>query len=228
MSRNTKELHPFLQIKINELQELCNKKGLKIGIGECFRTVKEQDSLYALGRTAAGKIVTNAKGSGYSSLHQWGIDFDFYRNDGKGAYNNTDNFFEKVGKVGQSIGLEWGGNWRSIKDNPHFQLPIYGSGSSTIKSIYASPKEFIKTWNYKPLTPVTYKSGKNDVLWLQERLSLCLNKTIQLDSVFGEQVNNGVLEYWKRLDWNIGLVDTNGYYKAGDSTIEALSSFRVR
>ena len=73
MSRNTKELHPFLQIKINELQELCNKKGLKIGIGECFRTVKEQDSLYALGRTAAGKIVTNAKGSGYSSMHQWGI-----------------------------------------------------------------------------------------------------------------------------------------------------------
>lgn len=227
MSRNMKDLHPFLQIKIRELQELCNKKGLKIAIGECRRTVKEQDALYAMGRTKEGNIVTNARGSSYSSMHQWGIAFDFYRNDGKGAYNNTDKFFDRVGTIGQSIGLEWGGNWRSIKDNPHFQLPIYGSDSSIIKSIYASPIEFIKTWNYKPATAITNKSKESDILWLQERLSLCLNKEMKLDTVFGNQVNNGILEYWKLLDWNISSTVVNGYYKAGNSTIEALSKFRV-
>ena len=43
--------------------------------------------------------------SSYSSMHQWGIAFDFYRNDGKGAYNNNDGFFNKVGAIGQKLGL---------------------------------------------------------------------------------------------------------------------------
>lgn len=138
--------HPRLQTLAAKLVEECSRQGLKIKIGETLRTVEEQDALYAQGRTKPGSIVTNAKGSSYSSYHQWGTAFDIYRNDGQGAYNESGQFFEKVGAIGVSIGLEWGGNWKSIVDKPHFQLPDWGSTTAGIKKLYATPGEFMKTW----------------------------------------------------------------------------------
>ena len=88
--------HPRLQVLCSELQFRCKEAGLKIGISETLRTVEEQENLYAQGRTAPGNIVTNARGMSYSSYHQWGTAFDFYRNDGTGAYNDSDGFFSKV------------------------------------------------------------------------------------------------------------------------------------
>ena len=43
MARDITQLHPRLQKKIEQLKKLCKEEGLNIGIGECFRTVKEQD-----------------------------------------------------------------------------------------------------------------------------------------------------------------------------------------
>lgn len=137
---------PRLQKLAAELVQKCADQGMKIKIGETLRTRSEQDALYALGRTAPGKIVTNAKGSSYSSYHQWGTAFDIYRADGKGAYYDKDDFFAKVGAIGVSIGLEWGGNWKSIVDKPHFQLPDWGSSTSGIKKSFKTPEEFQKTW----------------------------------------------------------------------------------
>ena len=119
--------HPRLQVLATKLMEECSKQGLIIKIGETYRTVAEQDALYAQGRTTPGNIVTNAPGSTYSSYHQWGTAFDIFRNDGQGAYNETGNFFGRVGAIGVSFGLEWGGNWKSPVDKPHFQLPDWGS-----------------------------------------------------------------------------------------------------
>ena len=138
--------HPRLQVLAAKLKAESAKQGLKIAIGETYRTVAEQDALYAQGRTTPGNKVTNAQGSTYSSYHQWGTAFDIYRNDGQGAYNEAGNFFGRVGEIGVSIGLEWGGNWKSPVDKPHFQLPDWGSSTSGIKKVYASPEEFKKTW----------------------------------------------------------------------------------
>ena len=154
MSRNINELHPRLQEKVSELQKLCENNGLIIGIGECLRTVAEQEELYAQGRTKPGNIVTNARGTSYSSQHQWGIAFDFYRNDGTGAYNESGNFFERVGRLAKSIGLGWGGDWTSIKDRPHLYLPDWGSTATKLKQQYGTPENFMKSWgdpgNQKP------------------------------------------------------------------------------
>ncbi len=138
--------HPRLQVLAIKLIEECAKQGLQIKIGETLRTTAEQDALYAQGRTKPGTIVTNAKGSSYSSYHQWGVAFDIYRADGRGAYYDKDGFFSKVGKIGVTLGLEWGGNWKSITDKPHFQLPYWGSSTSGIKKIYKTPEQFMKTW----------------------------------------------------------------------------------
>lgn len=146
MSRNINELHPRLQEKVSKLQGLCKQNGLTIGIGECVRTVEEQNELYEQGRTKPGNIVTNAKGSSYSSQHQWGIAFDFYRNDGTGAYNESGNFFERVGSLAKSIGLGWGGDWTSIKDRPHLYLPDWGSTATKLKQQYGTPENFMKSW----------------------------------------------------------------------------------
>lgn len=152
--RNINDLHPRLIEKVYQLIDLCAKNGITIGISECVRTVAEQDALYASGRTLPGNIVTNAKGSNYSSMHQWGVAFDFYLKmdvDGDGkisddSYNNSTKLFNKVGELGKSLGLEWGGNWKSIVDLPHFQLPDWGSTASKLKAKYKTPEAFMKTW----------------------------------------------------------------------------------
>lgn len=144
--RNINKCHPRLIDLSKKLVSACRGQGLIIGIGESFRTKEEQDALYAKGRTTPGNIVTNAKGSSYSSHHQWGTAFDIYRNDGKGVYTDGDGFFEKVGKIGKSIGLEWGGDWKSPVDKPHFQLPDWGSTTVRLKRMYGTPEKFMDTW----------------------------------------------------------------------------------
>lgn len=155
MGRDITKLHPRLQDKANELVALCKKNGITIKIGECYRSVEEQNALYAQGRTKPGNIVTNAKGTSYSSQHQWGIAFDFFLDmdiDGDGkksddAFNNKKSTFNKVGKLGKSIGLGWGGDWTSPVDMPHFYLPDWGKTTSKLKEKYGTPEKFKKTWN---------------------------------------------------------------------------------
>ena len=76
--RDLAALHPRLQAKAALLKDTCKKEGIAILFSESLRTKAEQDALYAQGRTASGNIVTNARGSTYSSQHQWGIAVDFY------------------------------------------------------------------------------------------------------------------------------------------------------
>lgn len=152
--RDINALHPRMIEKVYQLIDLCAQNGITIGISECLRTVTEQDALYAKGRTAPGSIVTNAKGSSYSSMHQWGVAADFFLKmdiDGDGqisddSYNNATKMFNKVGALAQSIGLEWGGSWKSIVDLPHVQLPDWGSTASKLRSTYGTPEAFMKTW----------------------------------------------------------------------------------
>lgn len=156
--RNVSQLHPVLQKKVVKLQKECLKAGIKIKIGECFRTVAEQNALYAKGRNGVpGPIVTKAKGTDYSSMHQWGVAFDFFLDmdvdkDGKTSddvFNNATKLFNKVGAIGKKLGLEWGGDWKSIKDLPHFQLPDWGSTASQLKKKYGTPEKFKETWDDK-------------------------------------------------------------------------------
>lgn len=152
--RDVKALHPRLQEKIADLLALCKKNKIEIAIGECVRTAAEQDALYAKGRTTAGSIVTNAKGSSYSSQHQWGIAVDFFLKmdiDGDGsvsddAFNNAKKTFNKVGTLAKSIGLGWGGDWKSPVDLPHLYLPDWGSTASQLKTKYSTPDKFMATW----------------------------------------------------------------------------------
>lgn len=154
MARDITDLHPRLQVKAAQLKEECVKQGIHILFSECLRTVAEQNALYAKGRTVPGNIVTNAKGTSYSSQHQWGIAVDFYIDmdvDGDGskaddAFNDSTKLFERVGAIAKSIGLGWGGDWTAVKDRPHLYLPDWGSTTSKLKKQYGTPDNFRKTW----------------------------------------------------------------------------------
>ena len=163
--KDVTQLHPRLQAKFKLLQKKCAQKGIKIKATECLRTAKEQDALYAKGRTAPGAKVTNAQGKDAKSMHQWGVAFDVaidMDTDNDGDVDIRDLYNVKllnvVGKIGQSIGLEWGGSWKSIVDKPHFQLPEWGSTPAKLKAKYGTPKKFIATWNKKTKTTKTIAS----------------------------------------------------------------------
>lgn len=93
--------------------------GVQIKVISGLRSYEEQDALYAKGRTAPGPKVTNARG-GYSN-HNFGIAFDIGVFSGN-RYLAESPAYKAVGALGMDLGLEWGGNWTSIVDQPHFQL----------------------------------------------------------------------------------------------------------
>jgi peptidoglycan L-alanyl-D-glutamate endopeptidase CwlK len=222
MGREISALHPDLQVLVERLKSACLKKGLKIGISECVRTVTEQDALYAQGRTKGGPIVTNAKGSTYSSMHQWGIAFDFYRNDGKGSYNDRDGFFTKVGKIGESIGLEWGGSWTSFIDKPHFQLPDWGSTTIRLKELYKYPENFMLSW-IDSSTIIAKNTRPTRIMELQKALNkITVNQPkLTIDGDYGTETQKYLLAVWDEWGWNKDG-KSDGQY-AGLRTLNKLS-----
>ncbi|MEK3792516.1 M15 family metallopeptidase [Paenibacillus sp. FSL R7-0204] len=118
-------LHPLVKQATIKLIGDCYDKGIYIRITQGLRTIAEQNALYAQGRTTKGPIVTNARG-GYS-WHNFGYAIDFVLIDS--AYDmKADKFINKVAdwsevaQLAKTIGFEWGGDWTSFKDYPHFQM----------------------------------------------------------------------------------------------------------
>lgn len=172
MGRDITKCHPRLQQAAAKLLEQCRAQGLNMKIGECFRSREEQDALYAQGRTKPGNIVTNAPGSSYSSMHQWGVAFDFYKNVPGHEYDDI-TFFNRVGAIGKSLGLEWGGDWKSPVDKPHFQLADWGSTPAKLKKLYGTFDNFKKTW------------GEVKVDWKGNGVKICLRDHIAVLSAPG-------------------------------------------
>jgi peptidoglycan L-alanyl-D-glutamate endopeptidase CwlK len=124
--RNIAALLPEVQPIARALVQKAAANGIAIKIISGLRSYAEQDALYAKGRTAPGPKVTNARG-GYSN-HNFGIAFDVGVFSGN-SYVPESPKYKAVGVLGMDLGLEWGGNWTSNVDQPHFQLrPIWAAG----------------------------------------------------------------------------------------------------
>ena len=118
------EVRPYARA----LVERAHQAGITIKVISGLRTYAEQDALFAQGRTAGGHVVTNARGG--ESNHNFGIAFDIGVFEG-GVYLDSSPKYKAVGVLGQQLGLEWGGNWTTIHDEPHFQLrPGWAKGIS--------------------------------------------------------------------------------------------------
>ena len=152
------QLNPVVQPYARELVRRAAAKGIEIKVIGGFRTFKEQDKLYCQGRNipeckglyAPGSKVTNAKG-GFSN-HNFGIAFDI------GVFNGTKYLPEspsyvEVGKIGRSLGLEWGGDWTTFKDRPHFQLRPQWAKDLSEKEMLAELRRRASSMPPKPFYP---------------------------------------------------------------------------
>ena len=124
------ELHPLVQQKLKEHKELCASKGLFFQVVSTYRSIAEQDRLYAQGRTVAGSIVTNAKGG--QSFHNWRVAYDICPVVNGKLDWGAEGIFHAIGFYGKKVGLEWGGDFSNIVDLPHFQLTLGYSYSDFI------------------------------------------------------------------------------------------------
>lgn len=95
-----------------------------------YRTIAEQNALYAQGRTGNGRIVTNAKGG--QSYHNYGLAIDLVE-----LVNGQPNWafdYGKLQKMAVDMGIVWGGTFKSIVDKPHFEIS-FGYKPSQLASI---------------------------------------------------------------------------------------------
>ncbi|GMU46756.1 MAG: hypothetical protein AMXMBFR26_15380 [Porticoccaceae bacterium] len=119
-------LLPEVQPLARALVQKAAQHDIRIRVISGTRSYAEQDALYAQGRTAPGSKVTNARG-GHSN-HNFGIAFDIGVFEGN-KYLGESVKYKAVGALGMELGLEWGGNWKTIVDEPHFQLrPAWAAG----------------------------------------------------------------------------------------------------
>ncbi len=121
---NIQTLHPRVRPLARSLIHMAAQQGITIKVISGTRTHAQQDVLYLQGRGKPGPIVTKARG-GFSN-HNFGIAFDIgiFEN---GNYIPESPLYKVVGSIGKSLGLQWGGDWKSIVDEPHFELrPHWG------------------------------------------------------------------------------------------------------
>jgi peptidoglycan L-alanyl-D-glutamate endopeptidase CwlK len=132
------QLHPAIRHivveGINAIESVHLAPNICIRVTRGWATASEQNTLFAQGRTAPGRIVTNSRA--FQSFHNYGLAFDFvlmYDRDGNGTYEtvswDTKIDFDKNGKGDwmcvvsdfKALGFVWGGDFRGIADSPHFE-----------------------------------------------------------------------------------------------------------
>lgn len=132
-------LHPKVQPLARQLILNAAAQGITMKITSGTRTYDEQDRLFRQasdgidndgdGRTdEADERVTKAP-AGFSN-HNFGFAFDVTQFNGPAPIWDGP-AYRKVGAIGKALGFEWGGDWTSIVDEPHFQLrPDWARGLS--------------------------------------------------------------------------------------------------
>ena len=134
-------LLPAAQIKAREFINATKGQALTYKIISGTRTYAEQDVLFK-----KKPKVTNAKGG--ESNHNFGIAWDvgifengkYYTGDTK----KEDRAYVDLGAlIMQNVqGLEWGGNWTSFVDKPHYQLPT-GKKVSEVRKLLEAGKPYV-------------------------------------------------------------------------------------
>ncbi|WP_260510744.1 MULTISPECIES: M15 family metallopeptidase [Paenibacillus] len=122
-------LHPAVAESEGVLVRMAARRGIEVVITHGYRSVEEQDALFAQGRSSSGNIVTNARGG--ESYHNYGlaIDFALRTPDGDIVWdmerddngNGKADWMEVV-DLAKELGFTWGGDWTNFPDYPHLQM----------------------------------------------------------------------------------------------------------
>lgn len=92
-------------------------------ITAAYRSPEDQAKLYAQGRTTAGKKVTNIKSGGkHNQLPSKAFDIAFKDKLGNLVWDNKNFLNFAIAIRSTNINIKWGGDWKSFKDYPHFEI----------------------------------------------------------------------------------------------------------
>ena len=119
------QAHPKIREELKQYYIECNNllpKGVRLRFAYVYRSIAEQNVLYN-----QRPKVTNAKGG--QSIHNYGLAFDYVimlDKDNNGTFETIEwdlksPYHRVVVNYFRSNGYEWGGDWASFKDYPHFQ-----------------------------------------------------------------------------------------------------------
>ncbi len=138
--RHLRTLQPSAQRQARAFMRRVLAAGIPARILSGTRTYAEQDVLYRKGRFGdAASIVTNARG-GFSN-HNFGIAWDIGIFD-HGKYLGNSPLYRQAAAVGKAPGIEWGGDWTSFVDLPHYQLAT-GVGLASVRTSFEAGTSFV-------------------------------------------------------------------------------------
>lgn len=150
-SREIRDLSPRMQVLHNKFIDRCRRdpwfqrNGITILVYCTYRSPEEQARLYAQGRSAPGRVVTNAKAG--QSMHNrqtpqgdsaseafdfvplrhgkpiWGTAGDGIDDDPSDDHKDDLEVWQRCGEHGRAVGLEWAGDWKRFREFPHMQNP---------------------------------------------------------------------------------------------------------
>jgi peptidoglycan L-alanyl-D-glutamate endopeptidase CwlK len=127
-SRKLEDLHPDVRPLAEAFLRAAEDEGIDVLVICTWRSGIEQAALYALGRTAKGKIVTNARPG--ESLHNVMLNGmpasraldvvpTIY---GKPIWDASNPLWDRLGAIGRSVGLSWAGDWKGkLLEKGHFE-----------------------------------------------------------------------------------------------------------
>ena len=120
-------VHPTLVGRVVRILAAMEALGHPMCVTDGVRSATAQAALFAQGRTAPGRIVTNADGVTTKSNHQpkadgygHAVDCCFLQ-DGKPSWD-VSLPWAAYGALAQAVGLTWGGAWAKLHDLPHIEL----------------------------------------------------------------------------------------------------------
>lgn len=165
-------LHPKIRDEVKERIEYAEGRlgpFIAIRITQGGRSFAESDAMYQVGRKVRGAnvrpghpmgdIITNA--SAGESFHNYNLAIDFcilYDKDKNGTFESLSwDLLKDMNRDGEADwkevvtafvakGYEWGGGWKSIKDNPHLQKTFGYTWQELL--VKYNKKEFIAGTNY--------------------------------------------------------------------------------
>jgi peptidoglycan L-alanyl-D-glutamate endopeptidase CwlK len=209
-----KQVHPELRRRVELLLLNLNGLGIDVRAVQGLRTFAEQNALYAQGRTAPGKRVTNAPGG--QSNHNFGFAVDLCPFVEKAGFKNKQPDwndlakFKIIGREAKKLGLEWGGDWKFV-DMPHVQLrgmsvkecqAFYRTGAlpavwNRMNQILSGSKPTVFTPKEDDLLEFGDKGP--EILHLQKRLAgLNLLRPHEIDGHFGRITKNAVIGFQRQ------------------------------
>jgi peptidoglycan L-alanyl-D-glutamate endopeptidase CwlK len=204
--RDLNELHPYVKTLAERLIAECKKSGIDIIVTQTYRSMEYQQQLYNQGRTTPGKIVTNCR-PGWSP-HNYRLAFDVCINSKTDPYNEK--LLDKVGAIGEKIGLTWGGHFKSFVDKPHFEW----TGGLSIRQLIAGQRPIAP--DAKEDYPTLKLGDKGSIVTKLQKLLYNKGQHIPANGSFDELTKQAVINFQKQN----GLTPDG---IVGEKTWEALS-----